>query len=48
MRRTLAVQVESFPIAGRFTISRGSKTEAQVVTCSLTEDGATGRGECVP
>ena len=48
MRRILAVGVESFPIAGRFTISRGSKTEAVVVTCALRQGDAIGRGECVP
>ena len=46
--RTLAVAHESWPIAGSFTISRGSKTAADVVTVTLTEDGAVGRGECVP
>ena len=33
---------------GTFTISRGSRTEAHVVTVSLEKDGAVGRGECVP
>lgn len=33
---------------GTFTISRGSRTEAQVVTVRLEKDGAVGRGECVP
>ena len=48
MRRSLTVTIERFPIAGRFTISRGSRTEAVVVTATVEEDGATGRGECVP
>ena len=48
MKRILAVAVERFPIAGSFVISRGAKTEAAVVTCTLSQDGATGRGECVP
>ena len=39
---------ESWPIAGTFTISRGSKTAAEVVTVTLEQDGAVGRGECVP
>lgn len=39
---------ETFPIAGKFTISRGSRTEAHVVTVEATADGHTGRGECVP
>lgn len=39
---------ESWPIRGSFTISRGSKTAADVVVVELTQDGVTGRGECVP
>ena len=46
--RTLTIARESWPIAGKFTISRGSKTVADVVTVTLTENGVTGRGECVP
>lgn len=46
--RRLDVAVERFPIAGTFTISRGSKTEAVVVVATLAEDGVVGRGECVP
>jgi L-Ala-D/L-Glu epimerase len=44
----LHVAHESWPIAGSFTISRGSKTSAEVVTVTLEEGGARGRGECVP
>ena len=44
----LAVAHQSFPIAGSFTISRGSKTVADVVVVTLSHDGFTGRGECVP
>lgn len=47
-RRILTVAHESWPIAGSFTISRGSKTEADVVVVTLTKGGLTGRGECVP
>ncbi|MFQ1701101.1 N-acetyl-D-Glu racemase DgcA [Loktanella agnita] len=36
-----------FPLAQAFTISRGSRTEAQVLTVTLRE-GQTGWGECVP
>ena len=39
---------ESWPIAGTFTISRGSKTKANVVVVELTDGAARGRGECVP
>jgi L-Ala-D/L-Glu epimerase len=48
MSRSLTVSIERFPIAGKFTISRGSRTEAVVVTATIGEDGAVGRGECVP
>lgn len=37
-----------FKLAQVFTISRGSRTEAKVLTVRVTEDGVTGRGECVP
>lgn len=46
--RKLEVAHESWPIDGSFTISRGSKTSADVVTVLITEQGVTGRGECVP
>lgn len=48
MARVISVEVEKFPIAGSFTISRGSKTEAEVVTCILRDGANSGRGECVP
>jgi L-alanine-DL-glutamate epimerase-like enolase superfamily enzyme len=48
MPLALAVAIERFPIAGAFTIARGSRTEAVVVTATLTDGKATGRGECVP
>ncbi|WP_378950766.1 N-acetyl-D-Glu racemase DgcA [Mesorhizobium sp. ANAO-SY3R2] len=48
MPRVLSVVSETFPIAGTFTISRGSKTEAEVITCTIAESGHVGRGECVP
>src|SRR3954453_10280183 len=53
MARSLTVAIDRFPIAGKFTIARGSRTEAVVVTATLQEDGATGHGakghgECVP
>ena len=44
----LTIAHESWPVAGAFTISRGSKTTAEVVVVTLEEDGYTGRGECVP
>ena len=48
MTRHLHTTVESFPIAGSFTISRGAKTSADVVTCIIEEGSFVGRGECVP
>ena len=37
-----------FKLAQVFTISRGSRTEAKVLTVRLSEGGTSGRGECVP
>jgi L-Ala-D/L-Glu epimerase len=48
MPRELTTEVERYPIAGIFTISRGSKTEAEVVVCAVSDGNSTGRGECVP
>ncbi|GJE18134.1 N-acetyl-D-Glu racemase DgcA [Methylobacterium marchantiae] len=50
MTRRLTVAVECFPIAGAFTIARGSRTEAVVVLATIADDaaGLLGRGECVP
>ena len=47
-RRTLAVGSESFPTRGTFAISRGSRTRVEVVTCTIRQGRAGGRGECVP
>ena len=44
----LTVAAESWPIAGSFTISRGSKTAADVVVVTLGDGTHAGRGECVP
>lgn len=44
----LAVRHESWPIAGTFTISRGSKTSAEVVVVELHDGTHRGKGECVP
>ncbi|VTZ49402.1 L-Ala-D/L-Glu epimerase [Methylocella tundrae] len=46
--RKLSVAVERFPIAGKFVISRGQKTEAAVVLAVIEDAGARGRGECTP
>ncbi len=39
---------ESWPIRGSFTISRGSKTSAEVLLVTLEDRGYIGRGEAVP
>ena len=44
----ISVTPDVFRLAQAFTISRGSKTEARVLTVRITRDGATGLGECVP
>jgi L-alanine-DL-glutamate epimerase-like enolase superfamily enzyme len=44
----LQVTWDRFRLAQVFTISRGSRTEAQVLTVTVTREGVTGRGECVP
>jgi len=44
----LTVRPETWPIRGRFTISRGSRTAAEVVVVELETHGVLGRGECVP
>ena len=44
----LTCRDETFPIAGRFTIARGSKTEARVLYVELEDNGHVGRGESVP
>jgi L-alanine-DL-glutamate epimerase-like enolase superfamily enzyme len=45
---SLTVAAEKWPIAGDFTISRGSKREAVVVVAELSDGANRGRGECVP
>ncbi len=48
MPPTLTATTETFPMDGTFTISRGSRTEAQVVTVRVADGDHTGHGECVP
>lgn len=45
---TITVERDIFRLAQVFTISRGSRTEAQVLTVRVARDGVTGWGECVP
>lgn len=47
-RLTLAARLETWPIAGAFTISRGAKREAVVVVAEVSDGFHKGRGECVP
>ena len=44
----ITITPDTFALAQTFTISRGSKTHAHVLTVSVTRNGITGRGECVP
>jgi L-alanine-DL-glutamate epimerase-like enolase superfamily enzyme len=44
----IQAKIEIFPLAHVFRISRGSRTQAEVVTVTIEKDGVTGRGECVP
>ena len=48
MTRILRLYEETFPIAGSFTISRGSRTEIHVMVAEITDGAYRGRGECVP
>jgi len=48
MSRMLAVARESWPIRGVFRISRGARTEAEVVLVTINDGEMVGRGECVP
>lgn len=44
----ITVTPDVFRLAQVFTISRGSRTEARVLTVRVTRGGVTGWGECVP
>ncbi|PWE28319.1 dipeptide epimerase [Pararhodobacter marinus] len=44
----ISVEAESFRLAEVFTISRGSRSEAKVLTVRVERDGLVGWGECVP
>lgn len=45
---TLTVRHDVFPVRGGFTISRGSRTQADVVVAELGAGTLRGRGECLP
>jgi L-Ala-D/L-Glu epimerase len=44
----LTVRQETWPVRGVFRISRGSRTEVNVVVVELRQEGQVGRGESVP
>ena len=44
----ISVTPDTFRLAEAFTISRGSRMEAKVLTVRVIRDGVTGWGECVP
>ena len=44
----ISVSQDVFRLAEVFTISRGSRSEARVLTVRVSRDGVEGRGECVP
>jgi len=44
----ISVTRDVFPLAQVFTISRGARSEARVLTAHVSAEGVTGRGECVP
>ena len=48
MNLTVSATIETWPIAGEFTISRGSRTEMVVVVAEISEGTHAGRGECAP
>ena len=47
-RLEISTTQDVFRLAQVFTISRGSRTEARVLTVQVRDGGVTGRGECVP
>lgn len=48
MPRAIHAQHDRFPLSRPFRIARGVKTFADVITVTIVEEGATGRGEGVP
>lgn len=46
--RTLRIEHQSWPLAGAFTISRGSRTTAEVVVAEIVDGDHVGRAECMP
>ncbi len=48
MSRRLSVSIEQWPVAGAFTIARGSRTSVEVVTVEIADAGCIARGEATP
>ena len=48
MTARLKVEIESFALAAPFRISRGSRTEAEVVVATVIDGALRGHGECTP
>jgi len=48
MTQNATVQIETYPIAGGFRISREIKPDAIVVVVRLERNGVSGMGECLP
>lgn len=46
--KTLSVRNESWPLRGVFAISRGARTQSEVVVAEVRQGDIVGRGECVP
>jgi len=46
--RRMILREEMWHIEGAFTISRGRRSVAEVVTIEIHQEGVRGRGECVP
>jgi len=44
----ISVEVERWPVAGAFTISRGAKSHVDVIVCTVGEGTCRGRGEATP
>ena len=44
----LIASIETWPLATAFNISRGAKTQADIVIATVQDGAFVGRGECVP
>lgn len=48
MYRSITVRRESWQMQGVFRISRGARTESEVIVVEIADDDAVGMGECFP